>query len=221
MQQECPSNSIMTSRRVLTTAISSSAFRAGSRREHCSAPARRCPMTRPSSKNLDDGNRHHRHATRPARRAVSRNLSAGVQPDASPSSARSRPISWASANRFRVARGARRTGARRRYRSVEVNGAALDARRARQNRGFRQLAQVALQDSDALERDVLLQGRRSHRGAARRATDIAVTWLESARTVPIKTLFAAKIEADPRLKDFAADKWGHSALLAKGDGGFA
>ena len=36
------------------------------------------------------------------------------------------------------------------------------------------------------------------------ATDIAISVLEVGKNGPIKTLFAVKIEADPRLKDFAS-----------------
>ena len=36
------------------------------------------------------------------------------------------------------------------------------------------------------------------------ATDVTVRVVEAGKNGPIKTLFAAKIEADPRLKDFAA-----------------
>ena len=96
MQQECPSKAIMTRRARFDA--SQSTLRGACRVSAVSAPAPRLPDDAPVVENLDRGNRRHRRAARSPARAVPRNRAQGFEPNASPSSDRSRPTRWASAS---------------------------------------------------------------------------------------------------------------------------
>ena len=189
--------SIMTSRRLNSTRSCAFIRVAAADRHACSAPAPRFPTTHRSS------NTRRRKPASPSRDSAGRSsciakLFERTRPDDSPSSVRSRPTRWARRELFLWLAVPRRepvADVETRWSSSMARCSTLGA--AGPQRGFRRPAQVALQDPDAVERDVLLPGRStpSSRGSAKPAT-LRIQVVDQTKAGPLKLVYAAKLAAD-------------------------